>query len=290
MRLASILPLVVVAACLWQWHPCAARSADIDLSLLPQSKRIVYGDPLYLELTLINRTEADVVLPTPSAASGSIVLRLFAIDVKGLDESDSRRVVPGIGGSAAGVKTITLEPGKPAYFYFYVLLPEFAEAEDKFWTALRKGGSLRIALEYRDGETGLGRTQLESFSLTPRDADELRALERSARPGKKPAGKGPNPGDFGLESFAALDKNETAALADAVQTGELADLMRLTFRLQELYELPDEARGPGNQTLARWLSLQPDIMSATLRQQVRRVAKAHGMQSTVAAMDALKED
>src|SRR5688500_1912991 len=59
-RIASLLPLIAVAFLL-QWHPRAARSADLEISLLPQSKRVVYGDPLYLELTLVNRTDAAVV-------------------------------------------------------------------------------------------------------------------------------------------------------------------------------------------------------------------------------------
>jgi hypothetical protein len=280
MRLYCLLVVAVLFLCCQ-----AARAGGLELIVRPQIGRVVCGDPLYLEVTFINRSEATITGPIPHPDLNTI--DIFLRDLNAPD-SVPRRKQAAYGARADG-KTVDFEPGKPVTFYWYVFLPGVGQFDDAFWAPIRGGGKISIIATYREGEVELGWTRKAEFiQVVPRDGTEMHALERIARRqdlvNADMPSDGPCPSDFGLVFLRNAKRNETETFASQIKTGELADMLQLSIRLQDIHAIPPSERESTNRLLVEWLEKQPDIMRATLIQQIRSIAERHGLLSTAKAL------
>jgi hypothetical protein len=261
-----------------------AAAADLEVTIHPHAERVVFGDPLYLEVTIVNNGDAPVTGPMPHPDLNTLALRLLISNIG----SDEWIVLPSFG-PAPQAKTMVFEPGQPRTFYWYVFLPKLSDLADPFWQPLYEGGRVVITANYHDGDKKLGWTTKGTWvRIAPRDAAEARTLERlnaANRHSEREAG--PSASDFGILPRQPLSRRQTAELAEQIQTGELADLLRIVIRLQKLYDTPAAERDADNRKLIEWLSIQPEVMGKALASKIQSVAMAHGMSSTATAVESL---
>jgi hypothetical protein len=170
-----------------------------------------------------------------------------------------------------------------------VFLPSVADLADPFWEPVVQGGRISLTASYHDGDKKLSWTRLGAWAhVAPRDAAELRVLERLSAAKVRPEPEaGPSASDFGILPRQPLTRRQTAELAEQIETGELADLLRIVIRLQKLHDTPAAERDAGNRELVRWLSIQPEVMGKALASKIQSVAAMHGMSSTATAVESI---
>ena len=251
----------------------------LTLTIRPHVTRVVFGDPVCVEVSIL--TNSQEPMPRPDGNAVEFVIR---------DPNDAADVTikPLMQvAEPSQTKTVTFEPDKPGKFYFYVFLPGLKEREASFWQKALANGGVMLVCTYRDGDNVQHRANTR-VQFVPRDAEEMRALDRWQRLTLQPEEMGPSTGDFGIDFTRPLSRTQTAGIASQIKTGELADLLRLTIRLQDIYAKPASMREAGNRELVEWLQKQPDIMGQTLLRKCRTVAALHQMSSTVKALDAAR--
>lgn len=277
-----LLPLAVlstderVAAC------------DLQITVRPHRKDVVFGDPLYVEVTIVNRAKEPV-----SSLRPCLDFNTFWFTVSSLDRELSYSTAHDRGGGLmGGLEPIVFEPGKERRYYFCLFLPIFHRFNHPFWKPYRQGGHVVISGVYplRSRVTLL--TSGFTITVDARDEDKIAALQYwHKREGKREDyKKGPTPADFHLPVHIANRKElEEFAVHTSLQ-GELRDLVDLSLRFRDLYELPPESREAGNRKLVAWLRKQPDVKRQVLARELRSLAEAYNMRSTAGALEALIEE
>ncbi len=260
-----------------------ANASDLEISIRPHVRRIVFGDPLYVEVTFLNRGDMILTGPLPRPDTNAFVFRVRD------PNTDSPAILQaGIGEHVETAKTVQFEPGKPVKFYWYLFIPDLQGFDDPAWHALRRGQQITIAGQYRVGPVSVAHSRAEYVYVDARDNAEMRALERWTKTEPMGDSKAPGPGDFGMQFQGPLSRQQTSELAERIKSGELADLLRLTIRLQDLYAAPAESREAGFRSLDEWLSRHPDVMRETLTNHVRMILETYGMSLTLPAKSAVE--
>jgi hypothetical protein len=133
------------------------------------------------------------------------------------------------------------------------------------------------------------RSQVQDFGVRQRDPEELRILNRWAWLYQSNHVEGPETAFFGL-SLGALERRQMQNLLSQLQPGELADLLALTIRLQDLYHGTPEFRTTGNRELVEWLQAQPEIKREVLLRESLSCAQSHQrLSSTETALEAIAD-
>jgi len=278
---------VVVAIASVATKPSACEICDLELTMRVHSDRIVFGDPLYVEVAVVNRGEHPVSLPPPDLVFGT--LSFLVSDVTG---SFSCRTP--VGSGVVGLLGVRLlKPRQRLTLYCSFAMPKFEDFDEPlFWKPLQRGGSVVVRAEYmpwfwqalreeagavRPEEDGTKRqvnhwklflSAGQYVRLEPRPQSELRVMrawkkKRFPREAyRQPRGlilsgwplgpelPGAIPNRFGLENFARQAK----------LSGELGDWLQVHRLLQDVYSAEPAAREEANRRLVEWLTKEPDFI------------------------------
>jgi hypothetical protein len=266
----------------------SASGADVEVAIHPHVRQVVFGDPLYVEVTILNRGATAITRPAPHPDLSTFAFRVSdPTDGLDLDFTQVR-----VGGEPPVAKEVRFEPGIPVKYYWYLFLPDVQHFDDPFWAPVRKGRELFVSGVYGDGSRKFGWGDAKYVRVVPRDDEEIRTLERWKGAGRQASDhryQGPGPSDFGLQFLGKLNRQQTAEIAAGIKTGELADLLRLTVRMQDIYAATAGGRETLNRDLAKWVSNQPDVMREALANKLQSLATAHGLSSTARALQTLAD-
>lgn len=261
-------------------------ASELEVSIRPHRQQIVFGDPLYVEVTIVNRGLGLAAAPNAHPDVNTFTFR--AVD----PSSDLETRIYGSGGGGfGGAGTHVYHPGRPVRHYWYFLSPDIIKYERPFWKPLQGGASLLVGGVY-NLRPGLSlSSNVINITLSERNQRESEALRKWMPTGKIDVFEpGPNGASFGLQFLAPLIRDQVLEAAVVFKDGEIADLLQLTLWMQTLYRLPDEARATENERLVEWLQKQVDIKRQALTIASRNIAGGNNMQSTQQALDKLIAD
>ncbi len=307
----------------------ATNACDLSLTIVPHSDRVVFGDPLYIKVTLTNRTDKPVAGPRPDLIFGS--LSFTVSDAYG---PLSYTAMSG-GGLMGGLEMLVFEPGKPVTYYFTLMLPKYRLFDHLFWKRYRDGAIVTVQGMYNPFYKKVLTAELpkdiplaspsgrrivsarQKVHLDPRPDWQIEGLrawaEREIDP--KDYKRGPFPADFHLPVHVA-NREEMGRFAFAtVLDGELGGLAALSLKFRDIYDLPPESREPADRDLIEWLRkepgwervgefymipgpggglervrLRPDVKRQALAHMLRGNAGSYNMRSTAETMEKLIEE
>lgn len=268
-------PLLALAFC------ATACASELEMVVRVHSRQIVFGDPLYIELSINNRSTDTISAPVPNPVLPGFEFAVY-------DDQTELHFHTSVGKGFGG--------GQQKYFpnvtvksYHAVYLPHLVYHDHRFWTPFGEGRSMRVI-----GQLSL-RKGLYLFSnaadvyVSARDKDQLRALLHWSRVKVTDYENVPHIRAFGLQ-VNAVNAAQTLDLASKIGEGEICDVLQLTLKLQQLQSLPPDQREPRNRDLVQWLQKQPDIKRQCLARETRAIAAGHDMDSTAEAVKMLCED
>gem|GEM_PF-6994742 len=281
---------------LWLAGLSTAQACDLELTMRVHTDRIVFGDPLYIEVTLANRGEKPLSVVPPSTMSGNL---LFSIaEVTG---TFSYLMPVGRGGPLASPpQPVLLYPGKSLATYHVVAMPPFDLWDERdfwrhqrvrqgleqergrrvrdfcderyFFPAQRAVGRVLIQAEYTPKTRGLRLVSRGHYvRLEPRPEGEIaaiRAWQKKQFPREAYTG-GPMPleaafGDPRLSINWRLRMPNQRELqkfvCEAAITGELGDWLRLCLLVRKAYDAASDAREIANRELVAALMQEPDVI------------------------------
>jgi len=243
------------------------HGCNLDLSLRAHSSVIVAGDPLFVEVTLTDRREdpfsAAFLVPQRNLWSARLsVIFSFLGPGGNFEFRETYRVAPE---EWEGPEVV--EPGQSVRYYCCLAVPPLAQWKDAFWREAGLAGGVELTAAYQvassPGSTATITSKVWHLGLKARPDSELAALalwhQRATR-GQVPL-RGPTPVDFGLPLQIA-DPKELAEFVRRIRfSGELGDVLALSLRLRELFDLPPPARDEGNRQLLDYLRKKPDFVT-----------------------------
>ncbi len=258
-----------------------ADACDLEITVRAHARSVIFGDPLYIEVKIVNRG-ASVVSAVPEYYHGD----RFAFRIR--DPQTGLQIVRHGHGTPAPNQ---FQPGEIVTFYQYVFLPGLHDPNrNDFWKSIRNGQSIQLWGSYPLSPKMAVSSDGQDITVNARADEELRTLQRWAWAEIERSGKGPVPSDFGLHLLRPLDHTQTLQLASQIQPGEIADLLFVTMRLQELYATPPESRAAGDKTLVEWLRNQPDIKREALIKETRNLTESYNMPTTMKALQTLLDN
>jgi hypothetical protein len=246
-----LLPIALVSA--------EARPArcDLHITIRAHADRVVFGDPLYVEMTIVNESEDPVSGPPPDDMFITSWFMVSSMDKSGLSYSNHYEYGCPMRG---GIRPIVFQPHQPVKYYLRVFLPFYHRFDHPFWSRYHGGGRVVVLAVYplRTG-WALGSCEV---ALEGRPESQIEAIRHWAEPqfNREDYEKGPTPADFWLPVYIA-NREEMAEFASrAALSGELGDLVDLSLLFRDLYELPPESREQANRELVEWLRKEPDVL------------------------------
>jgi len=269
---------VIIAIVVVSIGQCISAS-DLELKVRPHAREVVFGDPLYFEVTIINRGGGVVTAPPPS-------LDLRTFDFRIHDHETELEMTSLIGGGFSGGDDVKYEPGQPKKHYWTVFMPTLGRIDHPFWKPVRDGRQLFASGKYPLRSGFSVSSNGEQVYVASRDDEELRVLKHWSTIKVTDYEDVPHVASFGLR-VKALNRRQTLELASKIKTREIADLLQLTIQLQNLHHAAPDSREPGNRALVEWLKAQPEIKRQALSAEVRSLAESHRMDSTVRAVQSL---
>ncbi|HEY2412490.1 MAG TPA: hypothetical protein VGI40_09625 [Pirellulaceae bacterium] len=284
MKSAWLLAVLVAQAT----NLVSAAAYDLEMRVRLFSKEIVFGDPLYMEVTIVNGGKSSVIAPPPLFSSYKTQLNIEKLPARLITYAGPEGDVGGeaavrpnnfknflIGDSTA----MEYRPGEPHKHYWFFLLPSMHDLEFKrpFWKHLEEDETLAVWLSYNVEYTGRSPrlallSAVQHIRINKRPDEEIKSLEKWFE-GQDHKGKGdapemgPDPGDFRIFS-SARNRKQTREFAEAVKIGELADLLQFTLLLQDVFHAAPEAKPAAEARFMAKLRAQPDIKRQALARQL----------------------
>ena len=247
-----------------------ALGCDLELSLVVHTRDIVFGDPLYVEVTLTNRGREPFEAPgSPFVSlrrniwSGGILFNVWTYGSSdGRHESGMLRETWHIQAIDREGPEV-LEPGRSARCLCSLTIPPVSQWGQRFWWQAPQARSVWLEAAYQlpglADSTVLITSEAVSLGLHPRSEAEIAAValwHQSGTRGAVPL-PGPTPVDLGLP-LPVGDREELAKRARrAPLSGELGHMIELSLRLRELFELRPQARDEGNRQLLECIAWEP---------------------------------
>jgi len=264
-------------------RPTPAREgvagSNLEITIFPHAKQIVFGDPLYVEVTIANRGKEAFSASPASQKRFGVVLRVGDGDVK------LEAILYPRGQSPPE----RIEPGESVKLYLYALLPDWYQLDNPFWKRAREGRLLTVRGAYRLTADGVEITsRLHDVLVMPRQENEIAALGAWINADGEGLPSEFGPGHFGIMFRTALSRDQIRRLSLDVPSGELGDLFHLSLQFRDLYESPPEAREAANRELVAWLRKQPDVKREVLARELHNLAASYNkwnMWSTVRAIE-----
>jgi len=264
-------------------HLRPAEGSDLEVQLQIHPIKIQYGDPVYIEVTITNTGKENVVARKPDLLFGTFYFRFY-------DPETHTSTTSGQGfGLVGGLGSVTYEPGKPIRHYWIVFAPHLHQLDHAFWKPTRASRTMIVSGEYALSKTLLLKSDLNAVRIVARDEAELRHLEKWTRE-KSGFYEGPSPTSIGIDFEHRMNRQQTLEILAPLRPSELADLLQLSIRMQEIYEAPPDARATNNKLLVEWLQEQPRIKRLALVKEVRGLADSYKLLSTKAALEAVSGD
>lgn len=240
-----------------------ARIEDLEITLRSYPNKMVYGDPLYIELQIVNRGKDIVRAPRPVEG----LVGFQATDVESGANTDCSLIPVG---ACLDIELIDFPPGHPHKYFFHTFLPKMHQLDHPFWRGIENRG-VRMFCRIPYKRLWLV-SDLTSARIIPRDLREMEALRRWSRSDatRKEFDTKLLPGSVAsIPLYNVRTRKDTKDVAAAVQSGEIADLLQVTLRLQEL-ESPTANREDLSQALVEWVKSQPDIKRQWLANRLTR--------------------
>ena len=96
-----------------------ANACDLSMTIRGHTDRLMFGDPLYVEITMTNRGDTPVAGIEPDLDLGSLEFTIT-------EEQGHLTYTMHLSGALAGPGAPEIfEPGKPRTYYFTLMLPRF---------------------------------------------------------------------------------------------------------------------------------------------------------------------
>jgi hypothetical protein len=170
-----------------------------------------------------------------------------------------------------------------------LFVPRLSKADHLFWKNYLDGGQLNIKAHYALRENVTIISNIESVDINPRSPEELEWLEVWANRQKDVTLHSAfGPERFGLEFRSRLARVHVLEIAEQLKPGEIADLLKLTSMMQEIYDTPYEKQGPLNAALVNELRIQVNFKREALIRKAHEIATAfENMRSTKEAIEAI---
>ncbi|MCC7086570.1 MAG: hypothetical protein IT427_16350 [Pirellulales bacterium] len=231
-----------------------AHVEELNFEFRSFPPKIVYGDPIYIRLRVVNRGTSLVRAPPFDENN----VAMTATD-RELDVSTDCTVNPALFGEGV-YRMHNYAPGRSRQYYLHVPLPKIDRLSHPFWTGVEARGSVLISCR-----SNIGRIVLNSDSglttITPRDPRELEALRRWSRLDAARKAEPDTkifPFTVGISGLRDVQTREDAKeLAATVQSGELGELLQLMLRLQQLERSANRERD--SSATVEWVAQQPNI-------------------------------
>lgn len=241
-----------------------AIGCDLELDLRAHSEILVFGDPLYVEVTLRDRSDDPFaspvfLVPQPQAWSRRLSL-VFSFPRGGNFEfCETHRLA-----AADWDGPVVVEPGRSIRYYCRLMVPPFPRWSDAFW---REAGVVFLTTVYQVSGSRDSAAVITSapwgVSIERRQEAELAALAlwHARKSGGEVPRPGPTPADFGLPLYA-VDLNDLTQFVHRTKlSGELREVVGVSLRLRELFESPSNARDERNARLLDCLRTEPDFVT-----------------------------
>jgi hypothetical protein len=282
-RLKCIAPLLALV-CLFAAKLANASPTDFELTLRAYPPQIKAGDPVYFEVTLVNRGMEAVVAEPLSMLTGTLGLRIY-------DNETRLSMSIGETGGAWGSEPVRYEPNQPQRFYCHIFLPSLRGFDHPFWEPIgQKGRTVSIGASYVIGKRLSLRSNGIELRIDAREEAEMKAIEHWAKTKFPHPGKGPMPNDLGISLASGLSRAQTAEFAAKLQSGELFDLLQVALHLRDIYDTPADSRVAKNKGLMEWLKTLPDIKRQCLIQELRGLTESYRLNSTAELIEQLIDD
>jgi hypothetical protein len=254
-------------------------ACDLQITIRPHAGEVVFGDPIYIEVTIAN----------PGAESVDALPRLFwGQDRLAFTVHDTKNDVQMVRHGVRSSVPTHFEPAQSVTFYEYLFVPKLRAADREFWRSIRAAERVEIFAVYALRPGVVLVSNRLSVPLRQRDEEEMRLLQEWAMP-DKPWSRGPTPTDFGIDFQRSIGREATAEIGAQIG-GELGSMLRFCARLQEIYSLPMAARDAKNRELIAWLRKQPDVKRQALTRTARSVVEGNNMSSTSEALQSLIDE
>jgi hypothetical protein len=239
----------------------ASHAKNLTVSIRPHADIVVFGDPLFFEITVVNRGTEPLRAPEPE-------LLEFIVT-----ERESGLQLPSPGGNwPTGLREIPIvsyAPNKPVTLLGRIGLPDNIKYVPKniddlghpFWRRVIGGAELGLRCVFHFG-IGPGPQIVSNealISIKPRPQKEIDGLQELAEY-EKSMGASILPGHFGFIGLDGLrTRGQTGLLAARIKSGELAGILTLTRLMEKLKNDDDIDRVAISQQVLDWVAAQPDI-------------------------------
>jgi hypothetical protein len=275
--------LIIIATLVVSATACHAYDLEIEMRLL--SNEIVFGDPLFMEVTVTNRSKEAIFAPRPWIDALEIELNLLDTYERlatTAPDNDAGRGAWTIDKSKVkeirrGVARIRFDPGEAMKFYWFVFLPSTHQFDLPFWKHYRDNHKFAVWLSYpveffdnRTEQMVILRSRQQELTITERDERELKAILRAyddLAPRTERAEGGPGSANLGFP-LHIYTRKETRDLARIVKSGELADILQFTLLRQDVYHAAADAKAAAEARLIDKLRAQPDIKRQALAREL----------------------
>lgn len=261
------------------FEPTQALACGLALTMRAHSDRVVFGDPLYVEVAVVNRSEKPISVLRPDLMFATVSFRIA--EATGLLSCRT----PVGSGACGAMAPVLLKPRQRLTLFCSVAMPQYADFDEPlFWRPLQDGGSVLIQAEYTPyadaqhakpfvspGHYDYRRRLVSAphyVRLEPRPRREvavLRSWEKKQFPWSayKHHGHLLGTGFLSGVQLPGLIPNrfELANFArEAALSGELGEWVRVWQLLHEAYWAHPAAREEANQKLLAWLKREPDFI------------------------------
>ena len=258
-----------------------AAAFDLEVTTRPHSKRIVFGDPLYVEVTIRNQgTESVTALPEYYHGDR------FRFEIR---NPENHLVIWHLDADGQPSPS-AIEPRATVVFHQYVFLPGLRGLNHEFWKPIQSGQTIYICGVYGLSPGVELRSKWHEVVVERRGDDEMNVLNRLATIDDRTSEKGPQLASVGVQHRYRLGRRQTLEFSNSLRPGELLDLFQLTIRMQDIYATPKDSRQESDTALVALLEKFPDVKRQSLTKQARSIAEANNMRSTMAALDAIRDE
>jgi hypothetical protein len=264
--LVIIAPFLLLVRASAAAEPTHSPIENLAIGLRSFPDKVVYGDPLFIELNIENRGTETIRVPL--ACDGNVEFQATDEEFSVTIDCSSVRV----GAADVDFELADYEPGEKRKFLFQVFLPKPHQLAHPFWRGIENRGGVRVYCRFLIGRVAL-KSNLAWATITARDQQELHDLERWSRLDTRRQKVGDSkifPFTVGIVGLLDVrTKEDMKEIATAVNSGELGGLLNLAVRLQELES--DANKEPGSQALLAWVKEQPDIKRQWLANRLQKL-------------------
>ncbi|MEX2173758.1 MAG: hypothetical protein WD872_05305 [Pirellulaceae bacterium] len=258
--------------------------AGLEMTIRAHPRRVIFGDPLYLEVTIVNRGEEVVTGPKPIPDLNTIGFPIY-------DPQTRLTINASSGGGGVGFPSdVSYQPGQAVKHYWHIYLPKLTQVDNKFWKPMRDGGGVVLYAQHGIAPGLLLRSNLVNVGIGKRKKSEMLLLEHYAQNEVLGFEGGPSPANLGVSFKSPLNLKDTRTIGANLRAGELQDMLFTMVSFQEVFEAAPADQPERIRILVNNLKKQPDIKRQWLTQELHRLAKTFRMAAATEALQKLIDE